>query len=117
VESLYLAFEVRRWYRNFPCLGALEEAAFRREVISMNALNAIDPSVALESVLCTEELQRRPSRPPDYQTENQALLALVQELTNAPGSVLQRLVDIALELCRAHSAGISLLEEDAPRAV
>ena len=80
----------------------------------MNALNAIDPSVPLESVLCTEELQRRPSRPPDYQAENQALLALVQELTNAPGSVLQRLVDIALELCRAHSAGISLLEEDGP---
>jgi len=71
-------------------------------------------SVPLESVLCTEELKRRPSRPPDYQAENKALLALAQELTNSPGSVLQRLVDIALELCRGHSAGISLLEEDGP---
>ena len=71
-------------------------------------------SVPLESVLCTEELKRRPSRPPDYQAENHALLALAQELTNSPGSVLQKLVDIALELCRAHSAGISLLEEGPP---
>ncbi len=72
---------------------------------------ATGASVPLESVLCTEELQRRPSRPPNYQAENQALLALAQELTNSPGGVLQRLVDIALELCRGHSAGISLLEE------
>ncbi len=71
-------------------------------------------SVPLESVLCTEELKRRPSRPPDYQAENQALLALAQELTSSPGGVLQRLVDTALELCRGHSAGISLLEEDGP---
>ena len=81
----------------------------------MDALkHATGASVPLESVLCTEELKRRPSRPPDYQAENQALLALAQELTNSPGSVLQRLVDIALELCRGHSAGISLLEEAGP---
>jgi signal transduction histidine kinase len=75
---------------------------------------ATGASVPLESVLCTEELKRRPTRPPDYQAENQALLALAQELTNSPGSVLQRLVDVALVLCRGHSAGISLLEEEGP---
>jgi signal transduction histidine kinase len=80
----------------------------------MDAFKSPGASVSLESVLCTEELKRRPSRPPDYQAENQALLALAQELTNSPGSVLQKLVDIALELCRGHSAGISLLEEDGP---
>ncbi len=81
----------------------------------MDALkDAAGGSVPLESVLCTEQLKRRPSRPPDYEAENQALLALAQELTNSPGRVLQRLVDIALELCRGHSAGISLLEEDGP---
>jgi signal transduction histidine kinase/CheY-like chemotaxis protein len=78
----------------------------------MDASNLIGAPVPLESVLCTEELKRRPSRPPDYHAENQALLTLAQELTNSPGSVLQRLVDIALELCRGHSAGISLLEDD-----
>ena len=73
--------------------------------------SATGASIPLESVLCTEDLKRRPSRPPDYQGENHALLALAQELTSSPGSVLQKLVDIALELCRGHSAGISLLEE------
>ena len=29
--------------------------------------------VPLEAVLCTEELNRRPSRPPDYENENRAL--------------------------------------------
>ena len=80
----------------------------------MDIHSAIQAPVPLESVLCTEELGRRPSRAPAYQAENQALLALVQELTHSPGSVLQRLVDIALDLCRAHSAGISLLEEAGP---
>ena len=86
-------------------------SAFGREVMPMDAFNPAVASVPLESVLCTEELKRRPSRPPNYRAENQALLALAQELTNSPGSVLQKLVDIALELCRGHSAGISLLEE------
>ena len=75
---------------------------------------AIGAAVSLESVLCTEQLEQRPSRPPDYQAENQALLDLVQELKNTPRNVLQRLVDSALELCRAHSSGISLLEEGPP---
>jgi hypothetical protein len=76
--------------------------------------DATEASVPLESVLCTDEFKRRPSRSPDYKAENQALLVLEKELTNSPRSVLQRLVDIALELCRGHSAGISLLEEDGP---
>ena len=71
-------------------------------------------TVSLESVLCTEELQRRPSRTPDYQTQNQAFLALMQELKCAPENILQKLAETALELCRGHSAGISLLEESGP---
>ena len=35
-------------------------------------------------------------------------------MTNSPGRVLQRLVDSALDLCRGHSAGISLLEDEGP---
>jgi hypothetical protein len=42
----------------------------------MDAFNPAVASVPLESVLCTEELKRRPSRPPNYRAENQALLAL-----------------------------------------
>jgi signal transduction histidine kinase len=78
---------------------------------------AADALVSLESVLSTAELSRRPSRRPDYQAENQALVILAQELANSPSSILQRLVETALELCRAHSAGISLLEEEAGRKI
>ncbi len=35
-------------------------------------LDSSVPTASLESILCTEELQRRPSRPPDYEKENQA---------------------------------------------
>jgi hypothetical protein len=65
----------------------------------------------LHSALSTEELHRRPSRPPDYATENRALIALTRELATSPASILQKLAETALSLCRAHSAGLSLLEE------
>ncbi len=66
----------------------------------------------LQSVLTTAELDRRPSRPPDHAVENRALIALAQQLVVSPASILQTLVETALELCGAQSAGISLLESD-----
>lgn len=66
----------------------------------------------VRSMLSAEELRRRPSRPADYATENQALIALAQELASSPEGILQKLADTALGLCRAHSAGLSLLEEE-----
>jgi PAS domain S-box-containing protein len=70
----------------------------------------------LRSMLSTDELQRRPSRPPDHAAENQALIALAQEMTTSPEGILQRLADTALSLCRAHSAGLSLLEDGDQRS-
>ena len=63
------------------------------------------------SARSTAELSRRPSRPPDYESENRALIALAQELATAPDGILQKLAETALSLCRAHSAGLSLLED------
>src|SRR5688572_9681128 len=57
------------------------------------------------------ELSGRPSRRADYATENRALIALATEMAAAPDGILQKLVDTALVLCRAQSAGLSLLEE------
>ncbi|MDI3565405.1 PAS domain S-box protein [Bradyrhizobium sp. Arg816] len=65
----------------------------------------------LRSMLSTEELRRRRSRPANYAAENQALIALAQELANSPEGILHKLADTALGLCNAHSAGLSLLEE------
>ena len=71
-----------------------------------------DSLVPLESILCTEELDRRPSRPPDYETENRALAALVQALSDSPRTILQTLADKILEVFKADSAGISLLTKE-----
>jgi GAF domain-containing protein len=71
-----------------------------------------DSLVPLESILCTEELDRRPSRPPDYETENRALAALVQALADSPRTILQTLADKILEAFKADSAGISLLTKE-----
>jgi len=45
--------------------------------------------VPLESILGTDELTRRPVRPPDYQTENRALAALAKALADSPRTILQ----------------------------
>ena len=47
-----------------------------------------DGGASLESILCTEELQRRPSRPPDYEKENRALVKLVSALADSPSTIL-----------------------------
>jgi two-component sensor histidine kinase len=65
----------------------------------------------LESVLSTAELTQRPSRHSDHAAENRALVALAQGLFS-PRSILQKLVEVAIFLCGAQSAGISLLETD-----
>jgi len=61
-------------------------------------------------MLANEHLALRPSRPADYEGENRALSVLNEAMANAPETLLQRLVDTALDLCRAESAGISILE-------
>ena len=68
-----------------------------------------DAPVALESILCTEELTRRPARPPDYEKENRALVALIQALIDSPHNILQTLADTILGLLNCGSAGVSLL--------
>ena len=68
--------------------------------------------VPLELILCTEELNRRPTRAPDYATEIRALLALAQALVDSPRTILQALSDTVLTLLNADSAGLSLLTPD-----
>jgi CheY-like chemotaxis protein len=68
--------------------------------------------VALEAVLANAEFNRRPVRRPDDEAERRALLELAKELGHSPRHVLRKLSDAAMQLCRAGSAGISLLEEE-----
>jgi PAS domain S-box-containing protein len=64
---------------------------------------------SLDSILCTEELNLRPLRPPDHQRENRALVSLMQALADSPKTVLQALADAILDVLRCGSAGVSLL--------
>lgn len=69
----------------------------------------------LDSILCTEELLRRPSRPIDHEKENSALSAMVCALADSPHTILQTLADKILEVLQADSAGLSLLTKDEKR--
>lgn len=68
------------------------------------------PDSGVDSVIITDELKRRASRAPDFASENRVLLKLAKTMALDPRRVLQELVDSARELCRAGSAGISLLD-------
>ena len=76
-----------------------------------NAERTTDISASLEEVLSTQELNTRPSRPPNYEIESRALRTLAQHMADSPQTILQKLVEIAVEICRAGSAGVSLLSE------
>src|SRR6516164_11198653 len=70
------------------------------------------PQASLESILCTEELQRRSSRPPDYEKENRALVALMSALADSPSTIFQTLAETILDITQCDSAGLSLLTRD-----
>src|SRR3970040_1132024 len=74
-----------------------------------------EDGASLESILCTEELQRRPSRPPDHEKENRALVALVSALADSPSTILQTLAETILGITQCDSAGLSLLTRDGRR--
>ena len=75
-------------------------------------LDASVPTASLESILRTEELRRRPSRPPDYERENRALVKLVSALADSPCTIFQVLAETIQEITQCDSAGLSLLTRD-----
>jgi PAS domain S-box-containing protein len=80
------------------------------------SLAAPAPPTELRSMVSTAELQSRPSRAPDYEAESRALMELSRQMAASPGSILQALAETALNLCNAHSAGLSLLEDGDQRS-
>ena len=75
-------------------------------------LDSSVPTASLESILCTEELRRRPSRPPDYEKENQALVKLVSALADSPTTIFRTLAETIQDITNCDSAGLSLLTRD-----
>ena len=72
--------------------------------------NTGEPTATLAEVDILAQLDARPPRPPDYEKETRALAGLAAELARNPRNMLQKLVETAVELCNADTAGLSLLE-------
>ena len=72
----------------------------------------LESKATFEEVDVRFELQTRPYRPPNYEAEHRALAELATEMAENPRNMLQKLVEVAVELCNADTAGISILEGD-----
>jgi hypothetical protein len=66
----------------------------------------------LESVIATEQLDRRESRAPDLTGEAHAMLNLLRDLAKTPEGFFDKLVQSVLEFSSADSGGVSLLVEE-----
>lgn len=72
----------------------------------------------LDDILITDELLRRPCRPRRLQHEEEHLRRLTQAASAGPEKLIQSLLEIPAELCRAGSAGLSLLDtQNSPEPV
>ena len=74
---------------------------------------AMASTTSANKIDITPELARRPRRTPDHAAEAAAYRMLASQLGTISGSaLLQSLSEIALDLCKAHSAGVSVLEDE-----
>ena len=93
----------------------MTESTKSKNDVPLATVSIPEGAVPLDSILCTEELRRRPWRPPDYEVENRALVVLASALADSPRTILQTLAEKVLEVVRADSAGLSLLTKDEKR--
>ncbi len=67
--------------------------------------------IKLEDVLITGQLYLRPQKGRDPREEAESLQRLARVMAREPHKLVETLLEMALHLCRAGTAGISLLEE------
>jgi hypothetical protein len=70
-----------------------------------------------DDVIVTSELTQRPSRRPDYRAELRAIKMLVSTMSETAHEFWRRLAETALQLCRAGTAGVSLLATESGEEV
>lgn len=88
--------------------GTVMESAFDS---TLGSLQATLPE-GLAAILISDQLGQRVGRTPDYKAESDALALLASRMAEAPQTILIKLVETALALCKAGSAGISIAEAD-----
>jgi two-component sensor histidine kinase len=71
-----------------------------------------DTLASAADVFINDELKRRVATIPDYLSEKLALQDLARHMSDHPKQVLPRLVRLAMEICEAESAGVSILESE-----
>lgn len=67
----------------------------------------------IATVFVTDQLADRQAAAPDFLREKLAIQHLAEVMSDHPEGVLQRLVKLGMEICGAHSAGVSILELEA----
>ena len=70
----------------------------------------------LDQVVITSQLQHRPPREHDLAKENEAFRQLAHHFASEPDRFLDRLVELAVKICDADTAGISLEQTTAEGA-
>ena len=68
------------------------------------------PTTAVDEILITDKLKYRRRRRPDPRQENIALLNLAKVMVNTPNELIDTLLRMAMQLCKAGTAGLSILE-------
>src|ERR1700730_7437437 len=67
-------------------------------------------ATAVDEILITDKLKYRRRRRPDPRQENIALLNLAKVMVNSPNELIDTLLRMAMQLCKAGTAGLSILE-------
>ena len=68
------------------------------------------PKVTLQDVLITDQLATRPSHMSDRETVTYGLREIANSLLDNPETVFHSLLKVALKVCDAGTAGVSMLE-------
>lgn len=79
-------------------------------------MQSTEPAASLDDIVITPVLAERRAPPRDIVAEHEALTDLIGHAAIDPSRLLPRLVDLAVRLCHAGSAGVSLLEPAAESA-
>lgn len=69
-----------------------------------------DRKISLDHIISTSELKKRKSKQINYKAEADAYRELATALVESPDQILQKLCEVAVRLCEADSAGVSILE-------
>jgi hypothetical protein len=80
-----------------------------------DVLSETVPGAPLEEIIFRNELEQRPSRPPDDQLLDFAFKRLLDGMTSSPQTILQSLAETILQVVQCDSAGVSIVNDENTR--